>query len=66
MVEQVRRINAQYDLNLTEDEIRRIAREAEEAEKVLRRLYEMDLGQTRPILGIAKSARASAAKRGRK
>ena len=63
MVEQVRRINARYDLNLTEDEIRRIAREAEEAEKVLRCLYEVDLGQTRPIMSVVKYARVGATKR---
>ena len=63
MVEQVRRINAQYDLNLTEDEIQGIAREAEAAEKVLRCLYEVDLGQTRPIMSVVKSPRVGATKR---
>ena len=66
MVEQVRRLDAQYDLHLTEDEIRRIAEEAEESAQVLRCLYEVELGQTRPIMGVVKSPRARATKRVRK
>jgi uncharacterized protein YpuA (DUF1002 family) len=50
----VRRINAQYKLNLSEDEIQQLAREAIAMEEVLRPLYEVDLGQLRPVVGIVK------------
>ncbi|MBM2806447.1 MAG: hypothetical protein HW419_4340 [Deltaproteobacteria bacterium] len=66
MVEQVRRIDAQYGLHLTEEEIQLIAREAAAAEKMLACLYEVALGQTRPIMGIAKTRRLASKKRGRK
>lgn len=65
MDQQVRRIDARFGLELTEDEIQRIAREAEAQEKILQALYEVDLGQLRPIIGIAKRPLASRVKRGR-
>ena len=52
MDQQVRRIAARYGIDLSEEEIARIAREAEAQEKVLAALYKIDLDQTRPILGI--------------
>jgi hypothetical protein len=50
----VRKIDEQYNLNLSEDEIQQLAREATATEEVLRPLYEVDLGQLRPIMGITK------------
>ena len=50
----VRRINALYKLKLSEKEIQQIAREAIATEEVLRPLYQVDLGQTRPIMGVVK------------
>lgn len=66
MDQQVRRIDAQYGLNLTEAEIERIAREAEAQENILQTLYTVELDQTRPIMGIAKRPLARRPKRGRK
>lgn len=66
MDQQVRRIDAQFGLRLTEEEIQRIAREAEAQEKILRALYEVDLGQTRPIIGLAKQPLMLRSQRGRK
>lgn len=66
MVEQVRRIDAHYGLHLTEAEIQLIAREAAAAETMLACLYEVELGQTRPIMGIAKTPRAVSKKSGRR
>ena len=63
MDQQVRRINAQYGLNLNEEEIQRIAREAALAESVLEALFEVDLDQTRPVMGIAKHKLARVGKR---
>ncbi len=48
----VRRINAQYKLDLSEEEIQQLARQAIATEEILRPLYEVDLAQLRPILGI--------------
>lgn len=66
MDHQVRRIDAQYGLRLTEEEIQRIARESEAQEKILQSLYAVDLAQTRPILGLTKRPLAARPKRGRK
>ena len=66
MVEQVRRIDAQFGLHLTEEEIELIAREAAAAETMLAPLYEVELGQTRPIMGVAKTPRAVSKKKGHK
>lgn len=63
MDQQVRRIDARFGLKLTEDEIQRIAREAEAQEKILQALYEVDLGQLRPIVGIVKKPLAFRTKR---
>ena len=53
MDQQVRRIAARYGIDLSEEEIARIAWEAEAQEKVLAALYKVDLDETRPILGIS-------------
>jgi len=66
MEEQVRRLSAQYGWDLNDEEIRRIAAEALVQEKVLERLNQVDLAQTRPIMGIFKSRRVNAGKRRQK
>ncbi|MBM4260992.1 MAG: hypothetical protein FJ145_06050 [Deltaproteobacteria bacterium] len=66
MDQQVRRIDARFGLKLTEEEIQRIAREAEAQEKIVQALYEVDLGETRPVIGLSKRPRVVRTKRGRK
>ena len=50
MKEAVRRLNEQYGFNLSEDEIELIAQQAEAAQKLFQRLYEVDLSGVAPIL----------------
>ena len=66
MEQQVRRLSAQYGWNLSDEEIRRIAAEAAVQEKVLERLHQVDLAQTRPVMGVFKSRRVHASKRRQK
>ena len=66
MDQQIRRIDAQFGLGLSEEEIHRIARQAEAMEKVLQALYQVDLAQTRPVMGIVKQNLARRQKRGRR
>lgn len=66
MDQQVRRISAQYGIDLSEAEIQRIAREAEAQEKILQALYEVDLGQLRPVVGVVKMPLVTRTKRGRR
>lgn len=54
MKEQVRKLNAEYGFNLSEDEIKVIVRQAEETERLLRPLNEMDLIDVMPILKVEK------------
>jgi hypothetical protein len=54
MEEQVRKLNAEYGFNLSEDEIKVIVRQAEETERLLRPLNEMDLIDVMPILKVEK------------
>jgi Asp-tRNA(Asn)/Glu-tRNA(Gln) amidotransferase C subunit len=63
MDQQIRRIDAQFGLKLSEEEIHRIAREAEAMEKVLQALYQVDLAQTRPVLGLNTGSLAQRQKR---
>ena len=65
MDQQIRRIDAQFGLKLSEEEIHRIAREAEAMEKVLQALYQVDLAQTRPVMGMIKRSLDRRQKRGR-
>lgn len=65
MEEQIRRLSARYGWQLSDEEVRRIAAEALVQEQVLERLNQVDLGQTRPIMGVFK-ARRDGAKRRRK
>lgn len=52
MEEQVRRLNGEYGFDLTEDEIKLVARQAEEAEHLFRSLHEIDLTDVMPILKV--------------
>ena len=54
MEDQVRRINSAYGFNLSDEEIRTIARRAEEFERLFRCLYEVDLTDTAPMLTLDK------------
>jgi hypothetical protein len=54
MEEQVRKLNAEYGFNLSEDEIKVIVRQAEETDRLLRPLSEMDLIDVMPILKVEK------------
>jgi hypothetical protein len=55
MEEQIRKLNAEYGFNLTEDEIKLIARQAEETERLLQPLNDVDLTDVMPILKIEKN-----------
>ena len=54
MEEQIRKLNAEYGFNLSEDEIKVIIQQAEETERLLRSLNEMDLIDVMPILKVEK------------
>jgi hypothetical protein len=54
MEEQIRRLNAEYGFNLSEDEIKLIVQQAEETERLLRPLNELDLIDVMPILKVEK------------
>jgi Asp-tRNA(Asn)/Glu-tRNA(Gln) amidotransferase C subunit len=52
MREAVLRLNEEYRLNLSEDEIELIARQAEAAQKLFEKLYEVDVEGVVPALKI--------------
>jgi Asp-tRNA(Asn)/Glu-tRNA(Gln) amidotransferase C subunit len=52
MEDQVRRLNGEYGFNLSEDEIKLVARQAEEAERLFQTLHEIDLTHVMPILKV--------------
>jgi hypothetical protein len=54
MEEQIRKLNAEYVFNLSEDEIKLIVQQAEETERLLRPLNELDLIDVMPILKVEK------------
>ncbi len=54
MEEQIRKLNAEYGFNLSEDEIKIIVRQAEETERLLWPLNEVDLVDVMPILKVEK------------
>lgn len=66
MEEQIRNLAARYGWHLNDEEVRRLAAEARVQEQVLDRLKQVDLGQTRPVMGVFKTGRASASTRRRK
>lgn len=55
MEEHIRKLNAEYGFNLSEDEIKLIARQVEETELLLRPLNEVDLIDVMPILKVDKN-----------
>jgi Asp-tRNA(Asn)/Glu-tRNA(Gln) amidotransferase C subunit len=57
MGDHVRRLNAEYGLNLSEEEIKLIAKQAEEADQLFKLLYEIDLTDVMPILNFDKKGR---------
>jgi hypothetical protein len=54
MEDQVRRINAEYEFNLSEEEIKLVAKQAEDAERLFKPLYEIDLTDVMPVLKFEK------------
>lgn len=54
MEEMVRRLNVEYGFNLSEEEIKLIAKQAEEAHRLFQHLYEVDLTDVMPILRVDK------------
>jgi hypothetical protein len=52
MKDAVQRLNADYDLNLTEGEMEVIAKQAEAAQRLFQRLYEVDTERVVPALKI--------------
>jgi hypothetical protein len=54
MEEQIRKLNAEYGFNLSEDEIKLIIQQAEATERLLRPLDELDLIDVMPILKVEK------------
>ncbi len=50
MKEQVRKLNSEYGFNLSEEEIELIARQAEEANRLFKPLYEVDLTGVAPMM----------------
>jgi hypothetical protein len=67
MKDAVRRVNVEYGLNLTEQEIELVAKQAEETALLLRPLFEVDLTNIAPLTTINKSAsQAATDKKGKK
>jgi Asp-tRNA(Asn)/Glu-tRNA(Gln) amidotransferase C subunit len=52
MEEQVKKISSEYGLNLTEEEIRLVARQAAQTEQLFQSLHELDLTNVMPILKL--------------
>jgi Asp-tRNA(Asn)/Glu-tRNA(Gln) amidotransferase C subunit len=52
MEEEVRRLNGEYGFNLSEEEIKLVARQAEEAQRLFQSLDEIDLTHVMPILKV--------------
>jgi len=52
MEDAVRRLNLEYGFNLSEEEIQRIAKQAEDAERLFQSLFELDLTGVTPILKL--------------
>jgi hypothetical protein len=54
MEERIRQLNDEYGFNLSEDEIRSIARQAEESERFFAPLFAVDLADVMPILQVSR------------
>ena len=52
MEETIRRINAEFGLELTEAEIKRIALEAEAMNRSLQPLFDVDVTQAMPVIKL--------------
>lgn len=52
MKDAVRRLNIEYALNLTEEEIDQITKQAEAGQKLFQKLYEVDVDNVVPVLKI--------------
>jgi hypothetical protein len=52
MEEHVRKLNAEYGFQLSEDEIKLVAAQAEAAERLFRPLHEIDLTHVMPLLKV--------------
>ena len=56
MVEQVKKINAEYGLKLSQEEIKLVARQAAQAEELFQLLQEVDLTNVMPLLKLNNKA----------
>ena len=52
MKDAVRRLNAEYGLNLSEEEIEAITQQAEASQRLFRKLFEVDVTGVAPALKI--------------
>jgi Asp-tRNA(Asn)/Glu-tRNA(Gln) amidotransferase C subunit len=52
MKDAVQRLNVEYDLNLTDDEIEQIARQAETGQRLFQKLFQVDVKGVVPALKI--------------
>jgi Asp-tRNA(Asn)/Glu-tRNA(Gln) amidotransferase C subunit len=52
MKDAVQRLNVEYDLNLTDDEIEQIARQAETSQRLFQKLFQVDVKGVVPALKI--------------
>jgi Asp-tRNA(Asn)/Glu-tRNA(Gln) amidotransferase C subunit len=58
MKDAVQRINVEYGLNLTEEEIETITKQVEAAQRLFQKLYEVDVEGVVPALKIDPSERS--------
>ncbi len=63
MEEAVRRLNAEYGFNLSEEEIRLIAKQAEEANRLFQPLFDVDLTGVMPMMKLDRKGAKRRAKR---
>ncbi|MCH7916089.1 MAG: hypothetical protein IH856_24140 [Deltaproteobacteria bacterium] len=57
MREEVKRLDAEYGFNLSEEEIELIAEQAEAANRLFQPLYEVDLTGVMPIMKVDKKVK---------
>ena len=53
MEDQIKRLNAQYGFALSEEEIKLVARQAEEINRMFEPLFEVDLNNIMPAMKIS-------------
>ena len=56
MEERLRKLNAEYGFKLTEEEIKVIASQADEANRLFQPLFEVDLNHVMPVLKLDRKA----------